>query len=201
MRTVDPSKDRHSHGIDSERSADEVIPESEDRRGLPCTDNTALVEAELALCSLLSDWNPWDLPEKATLDQLQRVAAAMSGREQHPHQHCLVRQSVIKEIQFEREHFNTSPDRFKYQAAARWRLKTGTSGNCIMAVIGMRLQTSSSIVSPSYQSTKLLISSNSDVPVATVTTIVWSHSEAILTSSETGEYCGGRCLRTAAGNS
>ena len=110
MRTVDPSKDRHSHDIDSERSADEARPESEDRRGLPCTDNTALVEAELALCSLLSDWSPWDLPEKATVDQLQRVAAAMSGREQHTHQHCLVRQSVIKELQFERDHFNTIPD-------------------------------------------------------------------------------------------
>ena len=52
----------------------------------------------------------------------------MSGGTQHAPYSCIVRQWVIKELQYEREHFDTIPDRFKYHAAAKWRLKTGISG-------------------------------------------------------------------------
>ena len=131
MRAVDASpswQDKGGRGIGSERSDEEVNPEAEEQKDLPDADNAALVEAELGLCSILSAWDPWALPEKVVVEQLQRVAAAMSGGKRHAPHSCIVRQSVIKELHYEREHFDTIPDRFKYHAAAKWRLKTATSG-------------------------------------------------------------------------
>ena len=112
MRAVDTSpswQDKGGHGIGSERSDDEVNPEVEEQRDLPDADNASLVEAELGLCSLLSTWSPWALPEKAVVEQLQSVAAAMSGGKQHAPHSFIVRQWVIKELQYEREHFAHHP--------------------------------------------------------------------------------------------
>ena len=74
MRAVDTSpswQDKGGRGLGSERSDEEVNPEAEEQKDLPDADNAALVEAELGLCSVLSAWNPWALPEEVVVEQLK----------------------------------------------------------------------------------------------------------------------------------
>ena len=83
----------------------------------------AAVEVELGLCQALSSWDPWVTPTQHLVENLRAVKAATSASDRDAARVCLLRQQVIHQLQYEADHFAGIPERFKYNAVARWRLR------------------------------------------------------------------------------
>ena len=102
-------------------SGDEADPKTacEMRQVLP----DSAVEAELGLCQALSSWDPRNVPTQDIVDHLRAVKAATFANDRDAARVCLQRQHVLDQLKYEADHFATTPDRFRYKAAARWRLR------------------------------------------------------------------------------
>ena len=112
--------------VDVDDADDDADPEAtavETTREEPSKNPPAVVELELGLCALLSKWNPWVMPDADVIHHLQSVAEATTNIDRDPGNVCLLRQRVLQDMLYEREHFDTMPARYKYNAIARWRLR------------------------------------------------------------------------------
>ena len=101
-------------------SDDDLAPSNE----LPRVRSDASVDVELGLCRALGTWDPWVTPTEHIVDNLRDVKASETSSSDHdPSRACLLRQQVIHQLQHEADHFDSIPERFKYHAAARWKLQ------------------------------------------------------------------------------
>ena len=79
----------------------------------------AEVEAELALCKSLHAWDPWDQPSPELAEAISELASVARGRDTG--QRCMLRGQVLTELLCEAAHHDKVPEKFKYNATARYR--------------------------------------------------------------------------------
>ena len=78
------------------------------------------VEQELRLCNALMSWDPFAPPSQELLAAMQDLKPSDSPS--HLGMRCLLRQSVVDQLQYEHDHLATLPKRMLNNAAARYRL-------------------------------------------------------------------------------
>ena len=101
-------------------SDDDLAPSNE----LPRVRSDASVDVELGLCPALGTWDPLVTPTERIVDNLRAVKASETSASDHdPSRACILRQQVIHQLQYEADHFDNIPERFKYHTAARWKLR------------------------------------------------------------------------------
>ena len=85
------------------------------------------VEQELALCKCLLNWDPFAPPSPELIAALQDLRAPESPTESHSHLglRCLLRQTIVEQLQYEQDHLATLPKRMLNNSAARYRLRRG----------------------------------------------------------------------------
>ena len=79
--------------------------------------STQEIDKELALCSALTQWNPWALPSAAMLSAMQLAGGSTSS------ERCILRSQVVEQIAYETIAADALPDMLKYHAGARYRLR------------------------------------------------------------------------------
>ena len=77
------------------------------------------VDAELQLCTCLASWSPWDVPTEEVANSLRAIRSPSTARR------CMLREQVIGDLIWEASNADNMPTRLKYNAAARYRLRTG----------------------------------------------------------------------------
>ena len=81
--------------------------------------DTADVDAELELCSCLPTWDPWQLPSDCINAALGNIRSKSTAHR------CKLREQVVADMVWETANADSLPDRLKYNAASRYRLRTG----------------------------------------------------------------------------
>ena len=123
------SADRHrkaGHGDDDGEGPEQGVFEMPMLGSSQQCMSEAEITAELALCQCLREWNPWSEPSEtlvAAVRDLSSVSRNMSDGKS-----CVLRSQVVADLAWEEVHATTLPERMKYHAAARYRLR----GNRVM---------------------------------------------------------------------
>ena len=81
--------------------------------------DTLDVEAELQLCMCLPTWDPWELPSDCINAALANIRSKSTAHR------CKLREQVVADMVWETANADSLPDRLKYHAASRYRLRTG----------------------------------------------------------------------------
>ena len=76
------------------------------------------VMQELRLCQCLATWEPFAAPSS----ELLAVLGEMVPQQDHIVR-CMLRQTVVDQLQYEADHAATLPQRMMHNAAARYRLR------------------------------------------------------------------------------
>ena len=121
LRGLDPPAHPPQWNYDSDDDRDKLqrrIGEAPKKRSVSC------VEAELAVCQQIAAWEPWNEPSADLVLALRRYSGLAPDNETVGHQ-CLLRQSVIDQLAYERNYADSLPERLKYNAGSRWKLGTG----------------------------------------------------------------------------
>ena len=79
------------------------------------------VEQEFRLCSCLLMWDPFVPPSQELIGAIQQLRNPEA--QSHLGIRCLLRQTVVEQLQYEQEHLATLPKRMLNNAAARYRLR------------------------------------------------------------------------------
>ena len=79
------------------------------------------VEAELALCKSLQVWDPWSPPSPELAQAIGELASCTSERSGDAGQRCMLRGQVLGELLYEAAHYDKVPEKFQYNATARYR--------------------------------------------------------------------------------
>ena len=85
---------------------------------------TAVIEAELALCMALANWEPWSTPSAQliqAMDQVQRNQGTRPATVDITTM-CMRRSQAITEMAYEDTHGAHMPEMFRYRKLARFRL-------------------------------------------------------------------------------
>ena len=79
------------------------------------------VAQELRLCNALLSWDPFAAPSPELIAAVQDLRT--SDNQSHLGLRCLLRQSVVEELQYEQDHLASLPKRMLSNAAARYRMR------------------------------------------------------------------------------